>query len=69
MTPFDIRTAVEVGTTVATAVAVVVTIKVDIRWLKDILSQHMRKDDETFENIRSELSGMRRMPQFDRRRS
>jgi uncharacterized membrane protein len=55
----DIRTIAEVSVTVASAVAVVVTLKTDIRWLTRIFDAHALQDKENFANIRNEVDRLR----------
>lgn len=57
--PMDMRTAIEVCTSVGSAVAVVATLKTDIRWMKRWMSEHKQDDDACFHDVRGQLTELR----------
>lgn len=55
----DARTAVEVCTSVGSAVAVVVSLRNDMRWLKRWAREHQHADEVSFEDARSQIAELR----------
>lgn len=55
----DARTVIDVLITVASAVAVVVALKTDMKWLRIIVEQHIARDDTTHTQFRSELETLK----------
>ena len=49
---FDVRSFIEMVVTVASAVAVVVTLKSDVRWLSRALKEHQEADNANFAELR-----------------
>ena len=55
----DLRTALEVGSTLLTGVTVVATMKNDIRWIKRWMREHQHTDDESFKRVDTQLAELR----------
>lgn len=55
----DIRTVIEVIATLVSAVAVVVALKTDIKWVTRTLDQHIKRDEATFTEMRREFEALR----------
>lgn len=56
---FDARTVVDVLITVGSAIAVVVTLKNDMKWLRIFVEQHVARDDATHTQFRTELETLK----------
>lgn len=59
LSPVDIRTALTIGTSLASAAAVVATLKSDIRWIKRWMSEHREDDAANFKSVRDEMAALR----------
>lgn len=57
----DTRTVIEIVATVASVTAGVATLKSDIKWMKDLLKEHMRQDEANFSDVRVQLNHLREM--------
>ena len=57
----DARAVIEIVATVASVAAGVASLKSDIKWMKDLLKEHMRQDEANFSDVRIQLNQLREL--------